>query len=222
MSGLSGLRAQTSPAPSELGSRLLPKILNEEKLEKLNTVNVLDFGRAYGPSLEFFNQYSCRLCVLDASESLISWSADIGAREEPPSCKQMEQELDKILTEMKGLRFDLMFLWDTLNHLHPHALTAFSNVVKRVLAPSFRGHGFLHHKRGAEQKLRSLGLKDMNTVTVRNEREFDLYAHNRKVINEALGADLHIDHGVLHGDGRLEFMMVNGRQPQRGAVSIKP
>lgn len=222
MAGLPGLRAQSTPAPSELTSRLLPKILDEQKLEKLTTVNVLDFGRAYGPSLELFNQYSCRLSVLDASEALLNWSEDIGAREEAPSGKQMEQELDGILAEVKGFRFDLLFLWDTLNHLHPHTLTAFSNVVKRVLAPNFRGHGFLHHKRGAEQKLRSLGLKDINTIAVRDEREFDLYAHNRKVISEALGADLHIDHGVLHGDGRLEFMMVNGRQPQREAASPAP
>ncbi|MEM6486480.1 MAG: class I SAM-dependent methyltransferase, partial [Pseudomonadota bacterium] len=177
----SGLGKDSSQhQPVELASRLLPKLLDDEFLEKFNTLNVLDFGSAYGPSLELFNQFSCRLCILDVAESLLDWSRDLAQREEMPSSKQMELELGAILAELRGVQFDLLFFWDTLNYLHPQSLGAFANVLKRGVSADFRGHGYLLHKRGVEQKLRSLGLNDRTAIALRGETDVPLFAHNRK------------------------------------------
>jgi hypothetical protein len=201
--------------PVSLSSRLLPKMLDEKSLASKGTLNILDFGRANSASLEFFNQFSCRLCVLDAAESLLDWSGKLAARmEDPPSQQQMQLELSGLLETMGERRYDLVFLWDTLNHLHEHALPAFARLLRRHVTGDFFGHGFMLHKRGTEQQLRYMGLTGNELVTVQAQQAAPLYAHNRKVINEALGAELHIDHGVLHGDGRLEFLLVPGK-PQR-------
>jgi hypothetical protein len=71
---LAGRKADRGAAPAPLTSRLLPRMLDEKKLAAKGTLNILDFGRANSASLEFFNQFSCRLCVLDAAESLLEWS----------------------------------------------------------------------------------------------------------------------------------------------------
>ncbi|MDP5069444.1 MAG: hypothetical protein NWQ45_00955, partial [Congregibacter sp.] len=173
-------------------------------------LNILDFGRANSGSLEFFNQFSCRLCVLDAADSLLEWSAGLETRmEEPPSSQQMQLELSGVLSSMGAHRYDLVFFWDTLNHIHEHALPAFAGLLRRYLTPNCRGHGFMLHKRGTEQMLRHMGMAGDNNFAVQQQAPTTLYPHNRKVVNDALGKDLRIDQGVLHGDGRLEFLLVS-------------
>jgi hypothetical protein len=78
------MAAGGGPGESAISGRLLPAMLDERRLATVSTLNILDFGRANSASLEFFNQFSCRLCVLDAAESLLEWSGDIAARADDP------------------------------------------------------------------------------------------------------------------------------------------
>lgn len=216
MVGLLGSKAKDTASPASITSRLLPTMLDEQRLAKLGTLNILDFGRANRRSLEFFNQYPCRLTVLDAAEALVEWSRAMETRmEEPPSLQQMQLELSGLLGALPPVRFDLVFLWDTLNHLHEHALSAFAGLLRRRVTQDFRGHGFMLHKRGAEPQLRNLGIAGQDEIAVYGQKSATLYAHNRKIINDTLGSDLKIDHGVLHGDGRLEFLLVSQSRPSR-------
>ncbi|MEE4279393.1 MAG: class I SAM-dependent methyltransferase [Halieaceae bacterium] len=213
MVGLPGRSRGRDRGPAvTLSSRLLPAMLDEKRLAAAGTVGILDFGRANGASLEFFNQFSCRLCVLDAAANLRSWGDGIAAREEPPSPAQMQLELSNLLAAMGGHRYDLVFLWDTINHLPEVALPAFAALLRRHVKPDFRGHGFLMHKRGAAQELRQLGLTGHDQITVHSSEAMAVFAHNRRVVDDALGRELRIDQGVLHGDGRLEFLMINGNR----------
>ncbi|EAQ96723.1 hypothetical protein [Congregibacter litoralis] len=210
MVGLPGKKSDRSDPPAAITSRLLPVMLDEKRLASLGTLNILDFGRANSGSLEFFNQFSCRLCVLDAADSLLEWSAGLEARmEDPPSNQQMQLELSGLLSSMGAHRYDLVFFWDTLNHLHEHALSAFSGLLRRYLTADCRGHGFMLHKRGTEQMLRHMGMAGDNLIAVQSQSAATLYPHNRKVVNDALGSELRIDQGVLHGDGRLEYLLVS-------------
>ena len=186
-------------------------MLDERRLATIGTLNILDFGRANSASLEFFNQFSCRLCVLDAAEALLDWSGSIAGRaDEPPSVAQMQLELSNLLGPIGEHRYDLVFLWDTLNQLSEHALPAFARLLRRHVTPDFRGHGFMLHKRGTTQELRQLGLTGHDRIAIHDARVAPLYAHSRRVIDDALGCELAIDQGVLHGDGRLEFLMNRG------------
>lgn len=195
-----------------VSSRLLGIMLDEKRLASLGTLNILDFGRANSGSLEFFNQFSCRLSVLDAADSLLDWSGALQARmEDPPSQQQMQLELSGLLSAMNDHRYDLVFLWDTLNHLHEYALPAFASLLRRHVTPDCRGHGFMLHKRGTEQQLRYMGMAGDNLIAIQQQQPATLYPHNRQAVNEALGADLKIDQGVLHGDGRLEFLLLSAR-----------
>lgn len=210
MVGLPGKKPSRNDLPPAIASRLLPVMLDEKRLAALGTLNILDFGRANSGSLEFFNQFSCRLCVLDAADSIIEWSTGLEARmEDPPSHQQMQLELSGLLSSMGAHRYDLVFFWDTLNHLHEHALSAFSGLLRRYLTADCRGHGFMLHKRGTEQMLRHMGMAGGNLIAVRDQSPATLYPHNRKVVNDSLGPDLRIDQGVLLADGRLEYLLVS-------------
>ena len=208
-----GRRSARDPGPVTITSRLLPSLLDEEKLAARGPVNILDLGRANSSSLEFFNRFPCRLTVLDAAESLIEWSRRLEQRmEDPPSQQQMQHELAGLLRTPQGtLPFDIVFLWDTFNHLHEYALPAFAALLRKELAPGFKGHGFMLHKRGTEQQLRHMGLAGPDLVRINESHDTPLYAHNRRVVNDALGPAMQVDHGVLHGDGRLEFLLTQGR-----------
>ena len=218
MVGLLGKKSDRNEPPETVTSRLLPVMLDEKRLASLGTLNILDFGRANSGSLEFFNQFSCRLCVLDAADSFLEWSAALEARmDDPPSNQQMQLELSGLLSSMGAYRYDLVFFWDTLNHLHEHALPAFAGLLRRYLSAECRGHGFMLHKRGTEQRLRHMGMAGDNLISIQSQSPARLYPHNRKVVNDALGADLRIDQGVLHGDGRLEFLLVSDAAKTRSA-----
>lgn len=213
MVGLPGIRADRGGAAAPVTSRLLPSMLDEKRLARIGTLNILDFGRANSASLEFFNQFPCRLTVLDAADPLLAWSRSLEARlDEPPSLQQMQLELSGLLLGMSEHRYDLVFLWDTLNHLHEHALGAFSGLLRRHVTASVRGHGFLVHKRGTEQLLRHMSVAGPDLIAVRDQKTAALYTHNRKIIDETLEPELKIDQGVLHGDGRLEFLLISGRE----------
>jgi hypothetical protein len=215
--GLPGKKSDRNEPPETVTSRLLPVMLDEKRLASLGTLNILDFGRANSGSLEFFNQFSCRLCVLDAADSLLEWSAGLQTRmEEPPSNQQMQLELSGLLSSMGAHRYDLVFFWDTLNHLHEHALCAFAGLMRRYLSADCRGHGFMLHKRGTQPMLRHMGMAGDNLISVHSQTPAVLYPHNRKVVNDALGPDLRIDQGVLHGDGRLEFLLVSDAAKAQG------
>jgi len=222
MVGLPGRKASRGPGPpAPITSRLLPSILDEKRIEQIGTLNILDFGRANSASLEFFNQYSCRLCVLDAAEALLEWSERLAGRaDDPPSVQQMQLELANLLRSIGDYRYHLVFLWDTLNHLHELALPAFANILRRHVTADFRGHGFMVHKRGTEQHLRFLGLTGADRIAVHSTQPTPLHTHNRRTVSEAFGRDLAVDQGVLHGDGRLEFLLLTQRGAPRPATIL--
>ena len=209
MVSLSGRKVDTRAAPTQLNSRLLAEVLDEQRLAELETINVLDFGRANSASLEFFNQFPCRLCVLDCADALLEWSGRLALRlqDDPPSPAQMQLELSGLLGSIGEHRYDLVFLWDTLNHLHEHALPTFANLLRRHVTARMRGHGFMLQKRGAEQRLRRLEIAAPGVISVCEEREIILYPHGRRSIDQALGAELELGQGVLASDGRLEFLL---------------
>lgn len=202
--------AKVTPTPAAISSRLLPGMLDQKKLEAMGTLSILDFGRANSSSLEFFNQYSCRLCVLDAADTLLEWSRNVAERaadDAAPSRQQLQHELSGLLSDIGQHRFDLVFLWDTLNHLHELALPAFSGLLRRHLTPKARGHGFVLHKRDTEQTLRRMGLGGADTISLLSSTPQPMFFHTRKSVNETLAPDLQIEHAVLHGDGRLEYLL---------------
>lgn len=192
--------------PADVNSRLLPMLLGEKALASSGHLRILDFGRANRLSLGFFSEMSCRLQVLDASESLIGQArkTQSAAEDEPPP-EATPDTFDALFPEVAGQRFDLILLWDMINVVPAGALPAFFGFIARHAGDGFRGHGFMLHKRNVESEMRHLGLVDAGTLRMISSDPTSLFLHTRKYVNESM-APLAIDHGVLHGDGRAEFL----------------
>ncbi len=191
---------------AQVSSRLLPMLLGEKALAQTDHLRVLDFGRANRCSLGFFSGLSCRLQVLDASDSLIAGTKNMqtaGGDETAPDVTA--DAFDALFPEVAGQRFDLILLWDIINLIPARALPAFFDFLAHHAEDGFRGHGFMLHKRNVVSELRHLGLIDAATLALADTEPVSLFLHTRKYVNECM-APLAIDHGVLHGDGRAEFL----------------
>ncbi|MHA7815985.1 MAG: hypothetical protein ACX93N_05880 [Pseudohaliea sp.] len=186
-----------------LRSRLLPRLLGTERLEKLGTARVLDFGRANADSLGYFSNHPCRLQVLDAADTLRPLAERPQDEDSPPAAVA---EFDTLFPELAGQRFDIVLLWDCINLLPVGDLPAFFRFLAEHLHDGCQGHGFILHKRTVEPRFRHFGICAEDTLRLIEEQPLTLHLHNRKVINEAM-LPLAIEHAVLHGDGRQEFLL---------------
>ena len=185
-----------------LRSRLLPRFLGAERLEKLGTPRVLDFGRANADSLRYFSDHPCRLQVLDAADTLLPLASRPRDADSPPATVA---DFDALFPELGGQRFDIVLLWDCINILPVGDLPAFFRFLGEHLHDGCQGHGFILHKRTVEPQLRHFGVCAEDSLRLIAEQPMTLHLHNRKAINEAM-APLAIEHAVLHGDGRQEFL----------------
>jgi hypothetical protein len=185
-----------------LRSRLLPRLLGGERLGKLGTPHVLDFGRANADSLRYFSDHPCRLQVLDAADTLLPLASRPRDADSPPAARA---DFDALFPELAGQRFDIVLLWDCVNILPVGDLPAFFRFLGEHLHDGCRGHGFLLHRRTVEPRLRHFGVCAEDSLRRFAEEPMTLHLHNRKAINEAM-APLVIEHAVLHGDGRQEIL----------------
>lgn len=181
-------------------------VLDETALTATRHLKILDFGRANRISLAFYSAVSCRLQVLDASDTLIVKAREIraAAQDENPA-EITADDFDALFPEIAEQGFDLILLWDMINLVPARALPALFSFIQRHSNSGSLGHGFMLHKRNVESEVRHLGVIDAATLRVIGTDPASSYLHTRKYVNECM-SPLTIDHGVLHSDGRLEFL----------------
>ena len=89
-----------------------------EKLGEDQKYQILDLGRAYGPNVEFFSQFSCTFYVADLYRTLQSYilapGEDDGSR--------LSRVFEELLPYAEDTRFDLILAWDFLNYLRPEQI----------------------------------------------------------------------------------------------------
>ena len=194
------------PPSTEVASRLLPMLLGESALSTDRHLRILDFGRANRRSLSFFSAVPCRLQVLDASDALIASARDMRARtDEEDAPEPTADTFAALFPEISGQRFDLVLTWDMVNLVPARGLPAFFDFIHRHGGDGFRGHGFMLHKRSVESAVRHMGIINAETLQVMETEPVSLYLHTRKYVNDCMHP-MAIDHGVLHSDGRAEFL----------------
>jgi hypothetical protein len=200
--------SRQAPAPAPIASRLLPLVIGEERLEALDRVRVLDFGSLNRLNLDYFGSYCCRLQVVDTAHTLIEHGfPQLADLDEAEAEREVGDVLASIFSGIGAQRFDVVLLWDTVNLLPDAALAAFFRRLREHLHDGFAGHGFMMHRREPAAGLRDLGIVDQTALQCLGEQNLPVHLHNRKQLNESM-SPLHVKHGVLHGDGRLEFVFV--------------
>ena len=93
-----------------------------EKLGEDQKYQILDLGRAYGPNVEFFSQFSCTFYVADLYRTLQSYT--LAPAEDDGS--QLSRVFEELLPYAEDTRFDLILAWDLLNYLRPEQIETMS------------------------------------------------------------------------------------------------
>ena len=93
-----------------------------EKFGEDQKYQVLDLGRAYGPNVEFFSQFSCTFWVADLYRTLQSYT--LAPAEDDGS--RLSEVFEELLPYPEDTRFDLILAWDLLNYLRPEQIETMS------------------------------------------------------------------------------------------------
>jgi len=97
-----------------------------EKFAEDQKYQVLDLGRAHGPNVEFFSQFSCTYYVADLYRALQSYTLAPAEDEEDDDGSRLSQVFEELLPYTEDTRFDLILAWDLLNYLRPEQIEAMS------------------------------------------------------------------------------------------------
>ena len=197
-----------------LRCRLLDRLIGGDSLEGREGLVVLDFGRASQHSIDFFAPHGARLQIIDAAESLAPWAQPPAASADDGERKDYEESLYAICDRLAPQRADLVFLWDTVNRLAPEALPTLFRFISHRVHDGFAGHGFMRQREAAGAVIQDYGVLDAECLRPLPDERCAVRPHTRKAVSDAM-QPLAIDHGVLHSDGRLEFLFRRPRERPR-------
>jgi hypothetical protein len=115
-----------SPTLKALLSRLSPDTLH----------HILDLGGVHSANVEFFSHYSCRLQIVNLLDALTSEASRALLASDP--ARAFRQVLPQTRRE-----FDVVLVWDVLNHLDKEKIRALTSILADLTAPGAQMLAFL-------------------------------------------------------------------------------
>lgn len=187
------------PTSSTQISKLLPALFQQFDAEQ--GVTVFHVGSALPETVDFFSDYRCKLHFIDVFSALPIDSTD-------DASLTRQQQLQALLRFPQDTRFDLCLFWDLFNFLDSDALKALLAVLQPYLKPNAVAHAFSVHNRKLPQINHTYGIKQMDTLKVRNRRSTPPgYApHSQRELTALLGY-FQVERSVLLPDSRLELLL---------------
>ena len=174
---------------------------------------VLDFGGASPSTVEFFSQFKCRLDFIDIYSQQFVVEAD-------NECSH--GELVKQFTEAINLdadrKLDICLFWDFFNYLDGPALKALMVALEPNIDQYSRGHslGLLNARN--QLPFNRYGIHSSASLS-QAEREGEqplVHPHSQRELNSLLDY-WEIDKSRLMPDGRVEYILLENRNPQPAA-----
>lgn len=127
-------RASKTKAAELTASHLVSKLFGT--FDGREGIAVLDAGTGTRSTLDFLNQYRCRVVFLDLFEFEKEPLADAAAAEDAAF-----NTFARMLAEYKDTLFDVCLFWDLLHRLDAPALRGLSNALRPYLYSESRGYG---------------------------------------------------------------------------------
>ena len=194
-----------SPRLDVLHSNLLAELFRAQRQDE--RLMVLDFGYASPSTVEFFSQFKCRLDFIDIYSQQFVVEAD-------NECSH--GELVKQFTE--AINLDICLFWDFFNYLDGPALKALMVALAPNIDQYSRGHslGLLNARN--QLPFNRYGIHSSASLS-QAEREGEqplVYPHSQRELNSLLDY-WEIDKSRLMPDGRVEYILLENRNPQPAA-----
>ncbi len=102
------------------------------------TMRIMDLGRVQSASIDFFSNFPCYLTLADAVEALSQVDDD-----EAISDTQLQAQVEALIP-LQAQPYDLVLLWDSLNHLPQRIFPLVYHHLRKLCHSQTRLHGFLH------------------------------------------------------------------------------
>ncbi len=108
---------------------------------------VLDIGPAWGPNIQFFSRFSCKLYIADVAKALVGLTS--GTEEHPVD---LGASLRSLLPYDGSERFDAILLWDVVNYLDRAVCRALISHLRGFSHPDTYLHAFISALREIPQE----------------------------------------------------------------------
>jgi hypothetical protein len=185
-----------SQLPSKLFAALIKQVDSDRRLV------VLEIGTALAETVEFFSQFNCRLHFCDLfTEPCVREQAGL-------SPDELRQGFDGQFRFPAGTAFDLCLFWDFLSYLDDPALRAFNAALRPWLHAGSLAHGFGVHHLAISLENIQYGVKDQESLTIRQRQTSQMRAHPHSQIEMSDMLDcFKFERGLLMPDGKLEMLL---------------
>ena len=204
-SGSASSKANSQATPTTLPSNLFPMLF--EKVLVGERLLVLDLGQATASTVQFFNQFKCRLNFVDL------FSADFVVNpQDEATHEELVAEFQAAINLPAGSRLDICLFWDFFTYLDGPALRAFIEALDPFIDSNTRGHslGVLNARNGLAYC--EYGIQNMDCLhqTNRKGSQLPIYPHSQRDLNSLLNY-FEIDKSRLMPDGRVEYFLLENR-----------
>lgn len=197
-----------SPQHDILHSNLLAELFRSQRPDQ--RLMVLDFGYASPATVAFFNQFKCRLDFIDIYSQEFIVDAD-----NEDSHEELVKKFTQAINLDAGCKLDICLFWDFFNYLDGPALKALMAALEPNIDEYSRGHslGLLNARN--QLPYNSYGIHSSARL-IQSQREGEqplIYAHSQRELNSLLDY-WEIDKSRLMPDGRVEYILLENRNPQ--------
>jgi len=204
-SGSASSKANSQATPTTLPSNLFPMLF--EKVLVGERLLVLDLGQATASTVQFFNQFKCRLNFVDL------FSADFVMNpQDEATHEELVAEFHAAINLPVGSRLDICLFWDFFTYLDGPALRAFIEALDPFVDSNTRGHslGVLNARTGLPYC--EYGIENMDSLhqTDKKGSQLPIYPHSQRDLNSLLNY-FEIDKSRLMPDGRVEYFLLENR-----------
>ena len=198
-------QASSPSGPTTLPSNLFPMLF--EKVQVAERMVVLDMGPATASTVQFFNQFKCRLNFVDL------FSADFVVNpSEDATHEELVAEFQAAINLPVGSRVDICLFWDFFTYLDGPALKAFIEALDPYVDSNTRGHslGVLNARNGLPFCQYGIQTMDGLHQTHLTGSQLPIYPHSQRDLNSLLNY-FEIDKSRLMPDGRVEYFLLENR-----------
>lgn len=188
-----------------LPSNLFPMLFERLRLDQ--RLVVLDMGQATASTVQFFNQFKCRLNFVD----LYNAEFVVNPNEEA-SHEELVAQFKEAISLPVNSRVDICLFWDFFTYLDGPALKAFVEALDPYIDSGTRAHslGILNARNGLPYcQYGILGMDSLRQIPLVGSQQ-PIYPHSQRDLNNLLDY-FEVDKSRLMPDGRVEYFLRENR-----------
>jgi hypothetical protein len=191
---------RAGPVASYLPSKLFAALFRS--VDDSRRLTVLEIGTALPETVDYFSQFTCRLHFVDLfNETFVRDQASLSETE-------LRHAFEEQLHFPAGTAIDLCLFWDFLSYLDDAALRAFNSALRPWLHKGAQAHGFGVHHLAISLDNIQYGVKDRETLSVRQRSTPQMRAHPHSQIEmHDMLNNFKFERGLLLADGKLEMLL---------------